>query len=431
MNPIQALIHPFCSRLTLFVFFLVFMLPLRHRSRIGLRIAGMACVAALSALIFLFYPFHFVWVQVLIHSLGTVLFVLFCCETNFLQAAYGAVWILVCHQLTMECWVIFYYFVRQSNDIGSYFIPTGLFCYGLVCLGLSLTICRWLPQNGVYRVGPRQFTWAVVLLLIFEVNYCTLFWENSFPSTLLLVSLPPAQFYCVCTLYFQNVLFRRSELKQEVELLNRLRYEQQIQYDISKENIAIINRKCHDLKHQMAAMRSIVSPEHREKYLSEIEHSVRIYNSMVKTGNEVLDTVLTEKSLLCESSQITIHCVADGSRLNFMDPVDLYTVFGNALDNAIECVQSHQEADRRMIDVLICEEKSCLVVRVMNPCGQTPEFEGELPLSTKGDTQYHGYGLKSIRHTVRKYNGYMKIKAENGWFSLKLLFPLEEKKNQR
>ena len=136
----------------------------------------------------------------------------------------------------------------------------------------------------------------MLLLVIFEVDYCLLFWNHTFPDDLLLlVSLPPAQFYCVSTLYFQNVLFRKSDLKREVELLNRLRHEQQIQYDISKENIAIINRKCHDLKHQMAAMRTIVSPEHREKYLSEIEQSVRIYNSIIKTGNEVLDTVLAEQ----------------------------------------------------------------------------------------------------------------------------------------
>ena len=56
----------------------------------------------------------------------------------------------------------------------------------------------------------------------------------------------------------------------------------------------------------------------------------------MRTGNEILDTILTEKSLICENSGIHINCVADGSLLAFMNPVDLYTLFGNALDNAIE-----------------------------------------------------------------------------------------------
>jgi len=214
-------------------------------------------------------------------------------------------------------------------------------------------------------------------------------------------------------------------MQQELEVLERLRHEQQMQYDLAKENIAIINRKCHDLKHQMAAMRSMVSPENHERYLAEIEKSVRIYDSILKTGNEVLDTVLTEKSLYCEANHIAIHCVADGAGLEFIDAVDLYTVFGNALDNAIECVQQIEPTEQRMIDVLICREVGCLVVHIRNSMEGKLDFVDGLPRTTKEDNGYHGYGLKSIRHTVEQYGGHMNVKAENGWFSLKLLIPLE------
>ena len=427
MNPYHSLTHPFFIHLTLWGFCMMFMLPLKHRQRFILRVCVAFTLVLFSGAVSLFYPLNKSWQEVLGYSIGLFFFVFFCCETNFFQGCYGATWILITHQLTMECWAIFYIFVHRVNDLGSYFIMIGLFFYTLVCWGLGLTICRWLPQNGAYRIGPRQFAWAVVLLVIFEVNYCLLFFDRSFPDDILMmVALLPAQFYCVCTLYFQNALFRKSDLQREVDMLNRLRHEQQIQYDLAKENIAIINRKCHDLKHQMSAMRSMVPPEHHEKYLSEIERSVRIYDSILKTGNEVLDTVLTEKSLLCEANHITIHCVADGSRLDFMDPVDLYTVFGNALDNAIECVQTQQAAERRMIDVLICTEKNCLVVQILNPLDEGLTFVDGLPLTTKGDTEYHGYGLKSIRHTVRQYGGHMNVKVDNGWFSLKILIPLTE-----
>jgi len=111
-----------------------------------------------------------------------------------------------------------------------------------------------------------------------------------------------------------------------------------------------------------------------------------------------------------------------------MDPVDLYTVFGNALDNAIEGVQSQQMPEKRMIDVLICTEKNCLVVQVLNPVTEGLIFVDGLPLTTKGDTEYHGYGLKSIRHTVKQYGGHMNVKVDAGWFSLKLLIPLDDPK---
>jgi len=138
-----------------------------------------------------------------------------------------------------------------------------------------------------------------------------------------------------------------------------------------------------------------------------------------------LDTVLTEKSLYCEANHIAIHCVADGTGLEFIDAVDLYTVFGNALDNAIECVQQIEPAEKRMIDVLICREVGCLVVHIRNSMEGKLDFVDGLPRTTKEDNGYHGYGLKSIRHTVEQYGGHMNVKAENGWFSLKLLIPIE------
>ena len=101
----------------------------------------------------------------------------------------------------------------------------------------------------------------------------------------------------------------------------------------------LINHKCHDLKHQISAMRAITSPEEREKYLREVEDSVQIYDAIVQTGNEVLDTVLTEKSLFCAANNIKINCIVDGRQMDIFEPVDLYTIFGNALDNAIESVR--------------------------------------------------------------------------------------------
>ena len=67
-----------------------------------------------------------------------------------------------------------------------------------------------------------------------------------------------------------------------------------------------------------------------------MEQEIRSYEAQNKTGNEVLDTILTSKSLYCQQHGITLTCVADGAALDFMDTMDLCSLFGNALDNAIE-----------------------------------------------------------------------------------------------
>lgn len=77
--------------------------------------------------------------------------------------------------------------------------------------------------------------------------------------------------------------------------------------------------------------------------MDEIEKSVSLYDANVKTGNTVLDTILTEKSLLCYKKGIILSCVADGENIAFMEDADVYSLFGNALDNAIEAVLKLEE----------------------------------------------------------------------------------------
>ena len=186
-------------------------------------------------------------------------------------------------------------------------------------------------------------------------------------------------------IYLQKELFYNSAMRQELAVMNLLWKKEQEQYRLSKENIALINHKCHDLKHQIRAIRG-ASKEDMDKYLAEMEDSIRIYESIVKTGNEVLDTILTEKSLYCRERGITVSCVADGSQMEFINTVDLYAILGNALDNAIEAVEKFRQQEMRQIDVLIHRQQSFLVIQILNPIPSDSSFvyEEELPVTTKG-----------------------------------------------
>ncbi len=168
----------------------------------------------------------------------------------------------------------------------------------------------------------------------------------NFNSLEFLIFLP-----AVVLLSLQNDMERVQEAQKELELLNQMWHRQQEQYKLSKENIDIINRKCHDLKHQMAALRAIRDKSEIDRQVSEMENAVMIYDSVIHTGNTALDVVLTEKGLLCEAKQINMTCMVDGKLLNFVDTVDLYTMFGNALDNAIESVIQQQDQQKRVIQV--------------------------------------------------------------------------------
>lgn len=135
--------------------------------------------------------------------------------------------------------------------------------------------------------------------------------------------------------HMQLVEYRR---KKERDALQNVLQAQYAQYRSAQDSIDLINKKYHDLKHQIAVLRSETSEE-KAHYLDAMEQEIRSYEAQNKTGNEVLDTILTSKSLYCQQHGITLTCVADGAALDFMDTMDLCSLFGNALDNAIESVE--------------------------------------------------------------------------------------------
>lgn len=212
--------------------------------------------------------------------------------------------------------------------------------------------------------------------------------------------------------------------QHELESMEMILHNQYTQYQQSQETLDLINYKYHDLKHHIIALRAEESKEKRENYLKQMEDEIREYEAQNKTGNKVLDTLLTSKNLYCIRNEIAFTYVVDGARLDFMDVMDICSIFGNALDNAIECEKKIPEKEKRMIHVSMFVQQSFLIIRFENYCEEELIFEQNLPVTTKKQAEFHGYGLKSLRHTVHKYGGEVDINVEEHWFYLKILIPI-------
>ena len=208
----------------------------------------------------------------------------------------------------------------------------------------------------------------------------------------------------IAILYAHLIQCCELRVRKELEAVQNVLQNQYVQYKQSRESIELINYKYHDLKHQIAFLRSENDPAKREEFLNRMEDEIRQYEAQNKTGNQVLDTVLTTKSLYCAKHGITFTCVADGTLLDFMDVMDICSIFGNALDNAIECELKIPDKEKRLIHVTVSKQKNFLILRFENYYEEALQYkEGKL-VTTKKDKEYHGYGLKSIRYTVNKYD---------------------------
>ena len=221
------------------------------------------------------------------------------------------------------------------------------------------------------------------------------------------------------TLWVLCAVVARRELKDELDSIYRLYRQEQRHYETTQSNIDLINRKCHDLKYQIRAIAE--SGKVGERVIGDIERAISVYDSTVNTGNKTLDVLLTEKSLLCRDNDISFTCVADGSKLDFINEVDLFTLFGNALDNALEAVM-RVDKPRRIVGLTIKSEGGLVSVTLSNYFDGNIDLSGGLPKTTKEDAALHGYGVRSIKDIVEKYGGDMYISTKGGIFSLNILF---------
>jgi len=401
---------------------------IERREHFWLRVT--LCISSFYVLTLIFtflWPVELAWLRVVWRAIGMpvlLIFVYICWNLSFSLSLYYGMWAFMSWQLMCELWigaVSILNYVHLSTPLKEVHLSLVIF---IVCnFVIRFTLARWMPEDSKETLGPRQLISAVVIFAAFEVVGYTPGIDVYEPGENKWLIIYLTQVLLGVILYLQSEMFKKSAMRQELEVMNMLWKKEQEQYELSKENIALINQKCHDLKHQIRALRNSTEEGTRE-YLREIENSIQIYETIVKTGNEVLDTILTEKSLYCKEKDITVSCVADGSQLGFIHTVDLYAILGNALDNAIEAVEKLEEKEKRQIDVLIYKQQQFLAMNIINPMEKTLVYEDELPVTTKGDKNYHGYGLRSIQYLLKKYDGTLSISNEDNCFSLMMLLPI-------
>lgn len=295
-----------------------------------------------------------------------------------------------------------------------------------VYLVFYFRFARRLVQNGHFLAPARHVMTGLALILLIAVVlslWAKLCYAADGGSVFRVCQLYD-MVCCYFVLWMQTAWRREQTLQTTVETERQLRRQQQAQYRLSRASIAAINRKCHDLKHQLAALRVTGDEGRRTAVLDGLERDVMVYDSGMRTGNEVLDTVLTEKSLLCEQAGVRWTCMADGAALAFMDPVDLYTLLGNALDNAMESARRLPDPERRVLTVTLRRQREMAFLQIENYCAETPRFVNGVPVTTKPDPENHGFGVRSMEEIVRRYGGTMELSAADGVFLVSILLPI-------
>lgn len=293
----------------------------------------------------------------------------------------------------------------------------------------------------LYRKGIIRFELAKVknpAVLVISVSIVVLLtvisqWHGSLSEGESMGMVGTSLYTFIASALLLTVLlcvFNGSRLRYENSVINELLKKAEKQQKVSKDNIDYINMKVHDLKHQIAAIKYQIGTKHYgadlHAQISELEKTAKLYDDTVLTGNNILDSLLVERKIYCKSKNIQLDYVIDGSLLSYMEPVDLYVMLGNALDNAAESVLKINEADKRIVTIYVGKRGKFVSIRVENSyCGEI-QLKNGLPVTSKREKNYHGFGIKSIKYIVAKYGGNVTIELADGRFCLSILIPYRD-----
>ena len=116
----------------------------------------------------------------------------------------------------------------------------------------------------------------------------------------------------IAVLYAYHVQVKEIQIRFEKDTLHNIMEMQYKNYQLSKENIDMVNQKYHDLKHQINLLKTQAYVGKSTSYLEKMEREIRVYETQNKTGNQILDAVLTNKAMICQNKEIELKFIVDG-----------------------------------------------------------------------------------------------------------------------
>ena len=160
-------------------------------------------------------------------------------------------------------------------------------------------------------------------------------------------------------------------------------------------------------------------------YLGQLCNQMSHLKRSIKTGNLIVDAILNDKLSQASERDIKMKIEVDGEKIAFLKEIDICTIYGNLIDNALEACSKacqQQSADRPYIHVKTMQIKGITVIEIINTyAGPVVEEKGRL-LTTKQDTLLHGIGLSNVRHVVEAYEGELHIAYDSQLFKAQVIF---------
>ena len=318
--------------------------------------------------------------------------------------------------------VIYHGNVMTQVD-GTAIIKWQIYVFIILLRLLFLIIAYRLLKNFKYDIQAKDAAIvSISFLLVFVVSFASTYGylnlETSDTSLLDLITSVLGVVFIVQFLYSRNVSYLRDQEQRDKMQIAQLQ-QQFAYYQEKMKDEERVRSIYHDLKNHLLVMESRQNTEDTRQLAETLRSQIADYEDYVHTGNEFLDIILKDKAAKAREKQIDFSAMVDFHGIDFMEPLDISTIFGNAIDNAIEASENLPEY-KRLITVKAERVRDMLLITIENNTAPGNHLtEG----TTKKDRFVHGFGIPNIKKAVEKYSGQCSFQQEERVYRLKILIP--------
>ncbi|MBQ8696544.1 MAG: GHKL domain-containing protein [Clostridia bacterium] len=298
-----------------------------------------------------------------------------------------------------------------------------------ILLTLFTFLIRRLRRLDISLRPVEVFTYGIFPLVSFTIvaNFCILIRDHG------LSTLSPMTIFCMVGLVVMNFvimfLFERittsNKEKTELKLLQAQAEYEKEKYTELQGLYEQVRAVRHDFSNHIITLSNILDGgdmQAAKDYVANLGDSASLGKVLISSGNRTLDFIINSK--MASNEDIKFSVIGSVTALPDSDP-DLTVLIGNILDNAITAARQSAE---KTVELRFYQSEYYQNIFCKNSVKEPVLKNNPKLLTTKGNGERHGLGIKSIRSIVERYSGLLDFYEEDGRFCAQISLPICEMK---
>lgn len=198
-------------------------------------------------------------------------------------------------------------------------------------------------------------------------------------------------------------------------------------YDVLERQNQALMIYAHDAKKHLDAIKNLNTGTQVNEYIDKLSEQLVSYAGGCQSGNKLLDVIINKYATECEMRGISFEYDVRSSNLRGVEDIDLVAIVGNLMDNALTAAEKSR---KKSVELYTTWHNRYSVLVISNSCDTAPVSDGARLITTKSESALHGYGIRSVKRTLKKYGGDLDwdYDKEKLCFSMTVMIgPYEEK----